>query len=199
MENPQINPLPHEPQMPHAEKSQAGTNLAIVILVLVIVVVGVKLFMSSAPVEAPITDAEATSTEAASGVADTVAESTSTGEISMPAQQEASVITAVIPEGRGEAVFSVSSPRAIAVREMYVHNPYRAGDGDREWVRVYDGYKLIAAGETVEVFTASLASLTYDKIRIRAISMETGAPEETVKDMAITVMAKTSTPIAISL
>ena len=38
------------------EKSQAGTNLAIVVLVLVIVVVGVKLLMSGAPAGAPGTE-----------------------------------------------------------------------------------------------------------------------------------------------
>lgn len=199
MENPQINPLPHEPQMPHAEKSQAGTNLAIVVLILVIVVVGVKLFMSSAPKEAPVLGVEATSAEATSTAAQTPAEPIAEGESDASAKQEAPVVAPVISEGTGEVVLSVVSPRAVVVREIYMHNPYRVGDVDREWVQVYDGYKSVASGATVEIFKVSLAPLAYDKVRVRALSVATGAPEETVQDMAVTVTAKTSTPITISL
>ncbi len=201
MENHQINPMPHESQVPQAEKSQAGTNLAIVVLVLVIVVVGVKLFMSSASVEAPTVNVEATSTEATSTAANMPAESVSVGEINKgaPAGQEASVVVTLMSEGAGEVVLSVSSPRAVVVREIYMHNPYRASDADRAWVQVYDGYKSVAAGATVEIFKVSLAPLAYDKVRVRALSVATGAPEETVKDMIVTVTAKTSVPVLISL
>ncbi len=195
-----MNPLPqmpHQPQMPQAEKSQAGTNLAIVILVLVIVVVGVKLLMFGTPAQAPSGGLEATSTTTSTATS-SPAEPVSTGS---PTQQEqsASVVKAFMPEGAGEAVFSVSSAKAIVVREIFVHNPYRVGDADKEWLQVYDGYKSIPAGQTVTVFTVSLASLTYDRVRVRTLSAITGAADEIVKDMAVTVVAKTTTPITIEL
>lgn len=189
MENPQINPI--QPQMP-AEKSQAGMNLAIVILVLVIIVVGVKLLVSGTPVQAPANEEVATNTE---GVAAPKEENAS-ANAETNGGRSASVISALLT-GKGQAVFSVSSGKAVFVREISVHNPYKAGA--EAWVPVYDGYKSVSAGEATEIFTVSLAAITYDMVRVGFIDAATNVPDETVKNMSVAVSAQEKTTVRIDL
>ena len=133
------------------EKSQAGTNLAIVILVLVIVVVGVKLLMSSTPVGAPGTEAIATSTatevEATTSAPTMHAEGEDASGTSEAASAEQGAMSAVSasPVGSGQVAFSVSSPVAVTVREIFVHNPYHESDASEGWIQIYDGYKAVPA------------------------------------------------------
>lgn len=189
MENPQINPV--NPQMP-AEKSQAGTNLAIVILVLVIIMVGVKLLMSGTPVKAPVGEEAVTNTES---VAVTEKENIS-ANTETNAGESASVISAILP-GKGQVVFSVSSGKAVFVREIFVHNPYK--EGAEAWVQVYDGYKLVPAGKATEIFTVSLATISYDMVKVGFIEAATNAPDETVKNMSVAVSAQEKTTVQIDL
>ena len=151
--------------------------------------------MSGDSVEAPGVVAETTdeeSTSAAVGETSEPVVTTPTGETS-PA---APIVATVIPEGKGEIVISVYSAEAITMREIYFHNPYRVGQ-EREWIKVYEGEKPVGAGQTVRVFTASLSPITYDKVRVRAITA-TGIVDEREKDMDVTVTAKTSTPVTIA-
>lgn len=189
MENPQINPI--NPQMP-AEKSQAGTNLAIVILVLVIIVVGVKLLMSGTPVNAPVQEEVATNTENVVPFE----EQNRSANTETNANESASVISAILP-GKGQVVFSVSSEKAVFVREISVHNPFKIG---REaWVQVYDGYKEVPAGNPIEIFTVSLATITYDMVRVGFVDAAANAPDEIVKNMTVAVSAQEKTTVQIDL
>lgn len=164
------------------DKSQAGTNLVIVILVIIIVAVGVKLLMST-PVEAPAAAGENSATSTAGAPP---AETNKEAEFaSGSANGAASSLLAI---GTGEVAFEIASPDAVIVREIFVHNPYRIGDPEHEWVQVYDGYRSVPAGVSTPVFTVSLATLSYDKVRVRVLSAEDGAPREVVKDMRIDVV-----------
>ena len=191
--------------MPHsdAEKSQAGTNLVIVILVLVIVVAGVKLLMSSDEAIAPTEDtvAEVTSTSTAAAVADADAEMpvAPAAVLPKPAMPTGEVTAPVIPMGKGEAAFSVLSKDAVAVRAIYVHNPARASEGDAAWVQVYDGYRAVPAGQSTLVFTVSLSAMTYDQVKVRTINVSTGIPDEVVKMMPVAVSAGEKTLVTIEL
>ena len=182
MENTQFNigPAGHPPgSEPQGEKSQAGTNLAIVVLVLVIVVVGVKLLMSGTPTLAPGTAEVATSTE-------------TKGEMSH--EESASMVESVMSEGKGDVMFVVSSSSGVIVREISVYNPFKDS-----WVLVYDGYKSVGAGQAVEIFKASLAPLTYDRVKVRTLSADTGASNEVVKEMPVTVIEKKTASVTIEL
>lgn len=189
MENPQINPV--NPQMP-AEKSQAGTNLAIVILVLVIVVVGIKLLMSGTPANAPAAIDVVTSTESVA----VTEEENALPNRETNAGESASVISTIMP-GKGQVVFSVSAGKTVFVREIFVHNPYKIG---REaWVQVYDGYKKVFVGNPTEIFTVSLATIAYDMVRVGFVDAATNMPDETVKNMPIVVSAQEKTMVQIDL
>lgn len=186
MENiPQMSPLPQSNQMqPQGEKSSAGANLAIVVLIIVIVAVGVKLLMSSSPAAAP------------AGENITPAETAPQSE-NMDKDQGASVVEtmagAMVNE-KGEAVFSVSSPVGVVVREVSIHNPFKDS-----WVLIYDGYKFVGAGQAVEIFKTSLAALTYDQVMVRVLTEQTGESNETMKQMNVTVMANSMTNVTIEL
>jgi len=186
MENSQINPMnPQMPPVPEAEKSQAGTNLAIVILVLVIVVVGVKLLMSGTSANVPVSEEGATGAES---VATTTAETV------------VSETTSPMPEampGKGQVVFSIVSPKAIFVREILVHNPYKIGA--EAWVRVYDGYKSVSAGSPTEIFTVSLATIMYDMVKVGFIDAASALPDETIKNMTVAVSGQEKTMVQIDL
>ena len=186
-----INTMGNMPQN-DAEKSQAGTNLVIVILVLIIVVAGVKLLMSSKSVIAPAQDtaAEATSTE--TSVAEIETE-IPTGIDINPAT------TTVLPVGKGEVAFSVLAKDAVAVRAIYVHNLARVAEGDAAWIQVYDGYKAVPAGQSTLVFTVSLSAIQYDEVRVRTLNVATGIPDEVVKMMPITVTANENSLVTIEL
>jgi hypothetical protein len=185
---------------PHtdAEKSQAGTNLVIVILVLVIVVAGVKLLMSSNSAIAPESE---TTTEATSTVADGEDVSVMpvpTGEGTVPETVVENPAVS-IPAGKGEVAFSVLSKEAVAVRAIYVHNPFRTSEGDVAWIQVYDGYKAIPAGQSTLIFTVSLSAITYDEVRVRTLNVSTGIPDEVTKQMPVTVTANKKSLVTIEL
>ncbi len=190
------------------EKGQAGTNLAIVILVLVIVVVGVKLLMSSSPAGTPgAEEAVATSTEVmeatstatdAAGIMPPAGAGPAEDVVAAPAMT-GEVTAAPVAMGKGEVSFSVSSPAAVTVREIFVHNPYRATDANGGWIQVYDGYKPVAAGTTANVFTVSLAAIGYDQVKVRTLSSDTGIPNEVVKTMPIDVVSGQKKDIVITL
>ena len=186
--------------MPHtdAEKSQAGTNLVIVILVLVIVVAGVKLLMSSDSAIAPESDttAEATSTVAEEDGVETVTAPVVSGTVPEMVVESPAVI---MPAGKGEVAFSVLSKDAVAVRAIYVHNPARASEGDAAWIQVYDGYRAVPAGQSTLVFSVSLSAMTYDQIKVRTLNVSTGIPDEVVKQMPVAVTANEKTLVTIEL
>ena len=187
-----------------AEKSQAGTNLVIVLLVLVIVVAGVKLLMSSDEAIAPTeeTVAEVVSTSTATAVAEVDAEEMSVVPavvMPKPAMPTGAVVAPVMPMGKGEAAFSVLSKDAVAVRAIYVHNPARASEGDAAWVQVYDGYRAVPAGQSTLVFTVSLSAMTYDQVKVRTLNVSTGIHDEVVKMMPVTVSAGEKTLVTIEL
>ncbi len=190
--------------MPHsdAEKSQAGTNLVIVILVLVIVVAGVKLLMSSDEAIAPTEDTVAEATSTATAVAEVDGEEMPV-ELAVvmpkPAMPTGEVVAPVMPMGKGQAAFSVLSKDAVAVRAIYVHNPARASEGDAAWVQVYDGYRAVPAGQSTLVFTVSLSAMTYDQVKVRTLNVSTGVPDEVVKMMPVTVSAGEKTLVTIEL
>ena len=191
--------------MPHsdAEKSQAGTNLVIVILVLVIVVAGVKLLMSSDEAIAPTEDtvAEVTSTSTAAAVADADEEMpvAPAAVLPKPTMPTGEVTAPVMPMGKGEAAFSVLSKDAVAVRAIYVHNPARASEGDAAWIQVYDGYRAVPAGQSTLVFTVSLSAMTYDEVKVRTLNVSTGIPDEVGKMMPVAVSAGEKTLVTIEL
>ena len=182
-----------------AEKSQAGTNLVIVILVLVIVVAGVKLLMSSNSAIAPESETAATSTTMATGTKPVVA----TEEVVVTPVE--TVVTKVeptgvmMPVGKGEVAFSVLSKDAVAVRAIFVHNPYRRSAGDAAWVQIYDGYKVVPAGQATLVYAVSLAAIQYDKVKVRTLNVATGIPDEVVKQMPITVTANEKSLVTIEI
>ncbi len=183
-----------------AEKSQAGTNLVIVLLVLVIVVAGVKLLMSSDSAIAPTGDmAEATSTETAATTTAMAAEpetpAAAMPKPAMPAAETASPM----PAGKGEVAFSVLSKDAVAVREIYVHNPSRASEGEAAWIQVYDGYRAVPAGQSTLVFTVSLSAMQYDEVKVRTLNVSTGVPDETVKQMPVTVVANEKSLVTVEI
>ncbi len=186
-----------------AEKSQAGTNLVIVILVLVIVVAGVKLLMSSNSAIAP--ESETATEEATSTVADAeelgVEESGVMPVIEEDVMPEVVVgsVTTPMPAGKGEVAFSVLAKDAVAVRAIYVHNPARASEGDAAWIQVYDGYRAVPAGQSTLVFTVSLSAMQYDEVRVRTLNVSSGIPDEVVKMMPITVMANEKSLITIEI
>lgn len=187
-----------------AEKSQAGTNLVIVILVLVIVVAGVKLLMSSDSAMAPSVDvtAEATSTEQATTTEDAMnpAEMPDAPVAEMPnPMMPVAEMGAMMPAGKGEAAFSVLSKDAVAVRALFVHNPARASEGDAAWIQVYDGYRAVPAGQSTLVFTVSLSAMQYDEVKVRTLNVSTGIPDEVVKSMLVTVTASEKTLVTIEL
>ncbi|MDO8582458.1 MAG: hypothetical protein Q7R63_00480 [bacterium] len=185
---------------PHsdAEKSQAGTNLVIVLLVLVIVVAGVKLLMSSDEAIAPTEDtvAEATSTATAVAEADTEMPAVVMPKPAMPTGE---VVSPVMLMGKGMAAFSVLSKDAVAVRAIYVHNPFRASEGDAAWVQIYDGYRAVPAGQSTLVFTVSLSAMTYDQVKVRTLNVSTGIPNEVVKMMPVAVSAGEKTLVTIEI
>ena len=74
--------------------------------------------------------------------------------------QTASLITA-IPTGKGEAVFKVSGNGVL--REIFIHNPFKDS-----WVQVYYGYRELSA-ESQEVIRVNLASIKYDKMKVRTL------------------------------
>ncbi len=193
-----MNNVPHG----DAEKSQAGTNLVIVILVLVIVVAGVKLLMSSDTAIAPESEtvaeeampeadvSEADDKEAeADGVAVEMPKPVMPAEVAMPA----------MPAGKGEVAFSVLSKDAVAVRAIYVRNPARASEGEAAWIQVYDGYRAVPAGQSTLVFTVSLSAMTYDEVRVRTLNVSTGIPDEAVKMMPVAVTAGEKALVTIEL
>lgn len=77
-------------------------------------------------------------------------------------EQVANTLNAV-GDGRGEAVFVLSSKTDNIIREIQLHNPYKDS-----WVVAYDGYKSVSQ-VPVEVFRASLAAIDYDKIQVRTL------------------------------
>ena len=173
------------------QNGQAGTNLAIVILVLVIVVVGVKLLMSSSPAGVPAEDEVAMETATStgedgeeSGMMPIVPE-----EGMKPAEEMVAVpTTPVTAVGKGMVAFSVSSPKAVNVLGIFVRNPWRMEEESGGWIRIYEGYKAIPANGAAEVYAVSLAAITYDKVKVRTISAETGEPMEVEQDMQIEVL-----------
>ncbi len=200
-----------EHKAPEEDKGQAGTNLAIVILVLVIVVVGVKLLMSSSTAGMPAAEeAVSTSTEAAEEATSTGADVLDTmppagagpaEEAVSPSMPEAPAQGTAVPAavGKGEVSFSVSSPTAVTVREIFVHNPYRVADANGGWIQVYDGYKPVQAGSVTNIFTVSLAAIAYDEVKVRTLSNDTGIPNESIKMMPIDVVAGGKKDILIAL
>lgn len=88
--------------------------------------------------------------------------------------QTASLIAA-IPAGKGEAVFKVSGKTNAALREIFVHNPFKDS-----WVQVYDGYRELTA-EPQEVIRVNLASMKYDKIRARTLEEYFGEINQVVE------------------
>lgn len=187
-------------KMPHtdAEKSQAGTNLVIVILVLVIVVAGVKLLMSSNSAIAPENEMaveEATSTEMTTTEVTVSPEALEVSEMAKPMSE----VTAVMPTGKGEVAFSVLSKDAVAVREIYLHNPFRANEGDAAWIQIYDGYRAVPAGQSTLIFTVSLLAMQYDEVRVRTLNVSTGIPDEVVKLMPVMVTANEKSLVTIEL
>lgn len=185
-----------------AEKSQAGTNLVIVILVLVIVVAGVKLLMSSDTAIAPTGDtaSDATSTEIATTTAAGTESAAPVAEAPVkPATPVVEASKPVMPAGKGEVAFSVLSKDAVAVREIYVHNPSRASEGDAAWIQVYDGYRAVPAGQSTLVFTVSLSAMQYDEVKVRTLNVSTGIPDEVVKQMPVAVTANEKSLVTIEL
>lgn len=185
-----------------AEKSQAGTNLVIVILVLVIVVAGVKLLMSSDTAIAPESETAAEETMPETGVseaddAESGAEGTAV-EMPKPVMPVEGVVSEM-PAGKGEVAFSVLSKDAIAVRAIYVHNPARASEGDTAWIQVYDGYRAVPAGQSTLVFTVPLSAMTYDQVKIRTLNVSTGIPDEVIKMMPVAVSAGEKALVTIEL
>ena len=181
------------------EKSQAGTNLVIVILVMIIVAVGVKLLMSKpAEIGGPEDVAVATTTaEMAPADAEAMkpatpsegavpAEAAKPAEMQKPATDQA-MMAPVMPGTTGQVAFEASSASATVIREIFVHNPYRTEDASKEWIQVYDGYRSVPVGQTVSVFTVSLAPLIYDEVKVRTLSAEDGSPQEVVKTMRVEV------------
>ncbi len=177
--------------MESEEKSQAGTNLVIVILVMIIVAVGVKLLMSKpAELGGPEDAAVATTTTEAVSL-----EEAGPIEIAAPVpvapavevKPAAGQLVATVSAGTGEVAFEVSSASAVVIREIFVRNPNRTADPAKEWIQVYDGYRSILAGQTVLVFTVSLAPLSYDAVKVRTLSVEDGAPQEVIKTMTVEV------------
>lgn len=173
------------------QNGQAGTNLAIVILVLVIVVVGVKLLMSSSPAGVPaeeeVAAETATSTDSEAGNMMPVAPEEGmepAEEMEVTENVPAMPSTAV---GKGMVTFSISSPKAVNVLGIFVRNPWRTEEESGGWIKVYEGYKAVPAEGAVEVYTVSLAAITYDKVKVRTISAETGEPMEAEQDMQIEV------------
>lgn len=190
-----------------AEKSQAGTNLVIVILVLVIVVAGVKLLMSSDSVIAPSEEmADATSTEMTAEVepdevmnepaVEMVKEST---PVVMPKPAMQGDEGAMMPADKGEVAFSVLSREAVAVRAIYVHNPFRASEGDAAWIQVYDGYRAVSAGQATLVYTVSLSAIPYDQVRVRTLNVSSGIPDDVTKEMSVIVKAGEKSLVTIEL
>lgn len=174
------------------QNGQAGTNLAIVILVLVIVVVGVKLLMSSSsagvPAEDEVAAETATSTDGDGGGMMPVApEGGREPAEEMVVTENPSVPAAAV--GKGMVTFSVSSPKAVNVLGIFVRNPWRMKEESGGWIKIYEGYKAVPAEGAVEVYTVSLAAITYDKVKVRTISGETGEPMETEQDMQVEVRA----------
>ncbi len=177
--------------MESEEKSQAGTNLVIVILVMIIVAVGVKLLMSKpaelgGPEDAAVatTTTEAVSLEEA-GPIEIVAPVPVAPAVEV--KPAAGQLVATVSTGTGEVAFEVSSASAVVIREIFVRNPNRTADPTKEWIQVYDGYRSILAGQTVLVFTVSLAPLSYDAVKVRTLSVEDGAPQEVIKTMTVEV------------
>ena len=185
--------------MENEEKSQAGTNLAIVILVLVIVVVGVKLLMSSSPAGVPGTEEVATSTATEAAASDMAATPAADASGMMPEKKVEVLAMPAVSAGSGQVAFSVSSPAAVTVREIFVRNPYRISDASQGWIQIYDGYKAVAAGSVTPVYSVSLAALGYDRVRVRTLSVDAGTPAETEKDMMISVMAGQKQEVTIAL
>lgn len=179
------------------QNGQAGTNLAIVILVLVIVVVGVKLLMSSSPAGVPAEEEMAAETatstaaegeEAASGMMPMAPEK----EMESGEEMAATPATPAAPGaavGKGMVAFSVSSPKAVNVLGIFVRNPWRKDEESGGWIKIYEGYKAVPAEGAVEVYAVSLAAITYDKVKVRTISEETGETAEAEQDMQIEVVS----------
>lgn len=173
------------------QNGQAGTNLAIVILVLVIVVVGVKLLMSSSPAGVPaeedVASETATSTEDSGEIASDMMPILPEEGVEPVKEMVVTPVAPVAGVGKGMVAFSVSSNQAVNVLGISVRNPWRTAEESGGWIKIYEGYKAIPANGAAEVYTVSLAAITYDKVRVRTISEETGETAEAEQDMQIEV------------
>lgn len=174
------------------QNGQAGTNLAIVILVLVIVVVGVKLLMSSSP--AGVTAEEEVAAETATSTDDGVGsmmpvipEDGAEPAKEIVVTESAAIVPTTAAVGKGMVAFSVSSKQAVNVLGISVRNPWRTSEESGGWIKIYEGYKAVPVNGAAEVYTVSLAAITYDKVKVRTISVETGETAEVEQNMQIEV------------
>lgn len=186
MENiPQSPLLPEGTPPPAEEKETSGWNIGVLVLILLVLIVGVRLatWQTGKKAEGPAEEQTAS------------VETTLGGQEASPPLL---TITPAVPQGVGEVGLIVSSGSNVILREIYFRNPLKAASGENPWVLVYDGYSQIGP-QPREIFRAQLYPLTYDQIKIRVLSIETGASSEIVKEIKVEVPSGASTNLILAL
>lgn len=87
--------------------------------------------------------------------------------------KSASLLNAV-SAGKGEVVFKVSSYESSVLREIFVYNPFK-----NSWIQVYDGYRELTSNPQ-EVIRVNLASMKYNKVRVRTLENYYGEIEKEI-------------------
>ena len=169
------------------QKPETGWNIGILVLIVIVLLVGIKLatWTGKKQMDEAVTDPEAATEEQAATVEKTV--------------NPLLTVTSGVPKGKGEVGLIVSSERPVIIREIYFYNSFKAAEGQNPWILVYDGYSQLNPGEGKEIFRAQLAPITYDKVRVRSLSTETGASIESTKDIQVTVPDGASINVILTL
>ncbi len=191
MEQTPQNPLlPGRNEETPAQSGEAsGWNIGILVLIVIVLLVGIKLATWTGQKQAGETTAGAE--EQAASVEQTVGGAAGSN-------QPLLTVTSGVPAGVGEVGLIVSSEKPVIVREIYFYNSAKTAAGGDPWVLVYDGYSQVGPGGK-EIFRAQLAPITYDKVRVRTLSADSGASTESVKDIQVAVPDGASINVLLSL
>lgn len=185
MEQTPQNPLlPEGNQQSRQQNGETGWTIGVLALIVIVLLVGVRLAtwkggQQTASSEQPVAAEQ-------------------TALVSQTVGNDIETVKTVVPEGSGEVAFVISSPSAVIVREIYLYNSFRAQNSQDPWFLVYDGYRQVSA-EPIEVFRVTLAPIIYEKVRVRVLSVDTGASVERTKDVKIEVKSGSTTKVEVVL